>query len=47
LPLDYAFDDTFTLQRATFAIGEGAWTGFGIVANEILIQFHLLANAGK
>jgi hypothetical protein len=38
LPLDYAFDNTFTLQRTTFAIGEGAWTDFGIVANEILMH---------
>jgi polyisoprenoid-binding protein YceI len=41
------FDGTFTLNRADFAIGEGAWANFGIVANEILIKFHLLADAGK
>ena len=41
------FDGSFMLNRADFAIGEGAWADFGIVADEILIQFHLLADAGK
>jgi polyisoprenoid-binding protein YceI len=41
------FDGTFTLNRSDFAIGEGVWADSGIVANEVLIQFHLLAEAGK
>lgn len=40
-------DGTFTLKRADYAIGEGAWSDFGTVANEIQIKFHFLANAGK
>ena len=42
-----AVDGTFVLKRADFAIGEGSWSDFGTVANEIQIKFHLLANAGK
>jgi hypothetical protein len=41
------FDGIFTLNRADFVLGEVAWADFRIVANEILIQFHLLADAGK
>ncbi len=41
------FDGAFTLRRADFAIGEGAWADFGTVANEIQIKFHVLAAAGK
>ncbi len=40
-------DGAFTLKRADFAIGEGAWSDFGTVANEIKIKFHFLANASK
>ncbi len=39
------FDGAFTIKRADFAIGEGDWKDFGIVANEIQIKFHLLARA--
>ncbi|WP_323016648.1 YceI family protein [Castellaniella sp.] len=38
------FEGAFTFQRADFAIGEGQWKDFGIVANDIQIQFHLVAN---
>lgn len=41
------FDGTVTLERADFAIGEGVWGDFGIIANPIQINFHLLADAGK
>lgn len=40
-------DGAFILKRADYAIGEGAWSDFGTVANEIQIKFHFLANAGK
>ncbi len=40
-------DGTFVLKRADYAIGEGSWSDFGTVANEIQIKFHFLANAGK
>lgn len=37
------FDGAFTFQRGDFAIGEGQWKDFGIVANDIQIKFHLVA----
>lgn len=40
-------DGAFVLKRADFAIGEGSWSDFGTVANEVQIKFHFLANAGK
>jgi len=40
-------DGTFVLKRADYAIGEGSWSDFGTVANEIQIKFHFVANAGK
>lgn len=40
-------DGAFVLKRADFAIGEGAWSDFGTVANEIQIKFHFIANTGK
>jgi polyisoprenoid-binding protein YceI len=38
------FEGTFTFQRADFGVGEGQWKDFGIVANDITIQFHVVAN---
>ncbi|MDI1298072.1 YceI family protein [Methylotenera sp.] len=38
-------DGAFVLKRADFAIGEGSWSDFGTVANEIQIKFHFLAKA--
>lgn len=37
-------DGGFMLNRADFAIGEGSWTDFSTVANEIRIKFHFLVN---
>ncbi len=42
-----AFDGSFQIHRADFAIGEGEWADFSTVANEIAIKFHILAAAGK
>jgi len=41
------FDGHFTLRRGDFAIGEGAWAAFDVVANDVQIQFHLTAQAGE
>lgn len=38
------FDGNFTFQRADFGIGEGQWGDFGIVANDIRVGFHIVAN---
>ncbi len=39
-------DGAFILKRADYGIGEGAWSDFSVVANEIQIRFHFLASAG-
>lgn len=38
---------SFTLQRADYAIGEGMWSKFDVVANDIQVSFQLTAVAGK
>jgi len=40
-----AFDGSLTLRRADFAIGEGEWSDFDTVANDVQIKFHILAVA--
>lgn len=40
-------DGAFVLKRADYAIGEGSWSDFDTVANEIQIKFHFLALAEK
>ncbi len=39
------FDGSLTIRRGDFAIGEGAWAKFDIVANEVAIKFHITATA--
>lgn len=41
------FEGGFTLRRADFAIGEGPWAAFDVVANEVQIQFRITAHAGE
>ena len=38
-----SFTGSFTLQRADFGIGEGQWEDFSIVANEIEVNFDVVA----
>lgn len=38
------FTGAFTLRRADFAIGEGEWSDFGVVGNDIAIRFKLRVN---
>lgn len=38
------FEGKLTFQRADFGIGEGMWGDFSIVANEIQIDFHIVAD---
>jgi polyisoprenoid-binding protein YceI len=38
------FDGSFTIRRADFAIGEGAWAKFDIVANDVVIKFRITAS---
>lgn len=37
------FEGSFTFQRGDFGVGEGQWKDFGIVANDIQINFHIVA----
>lgn len=41
------FDGSFTIRRGDFAIGEGAWSKFDILANDIHIQFRITATSGN
>jgi len=40
------FSGSFTLRRGDFAIGEGPWSAFDIVANDVQVEFHLTATPG-
>jgi polyisoprenoid-binding protein YceI len=39
-----AFAGQFTIRRGDFAIGEGAWSAFDIVANDVTVRFRLTAS---
>lgn len=39
------FDGSFTIRRADFSIGEGSWAKFDIVANDVVIKFHITTNS--
>jgi polyisoprenoid-binding protein YceI len=41
------FDGTFSIRRGDFAIGEGSWSAFDIVANDIQIRFQITAKSGS
>ncbi len=41
------FTGGFTIRRADFAVGEGSWSKFDIVANDIQVNFQLTALQGK
>lgn len=38
------FEGSLTFQRADFNIGEGMWGDFNIVANDVTIDFHIVAD---
>ena len=41
------FTGGFVMRRADFAIGEGMWAKFDVVANDIQVNFQLSAISGK
>lgn len=41
------FSGGFVMRRADFAIGEGLWSKFDVVANDIQVNFQLTAVTGK
>jgi polyisoprenoid-binding protein YceI len=38
------FAGQFTVRRGDFAIGEGAWSAFDIVANDVIVRFRITAS---
>lgn len=38
------FEGAFTIRRGDFAIGEGAWSKFDIVANDVQVKFRIAAS---
>jgi len=41
------FAGSFTIRRGDFAIGEGSWSTFDIVANDIEIKFTITATSSN
>ena len=41
------FTGGFVIRRGDFAIGEGIWAKFDVVANDIQVNFQITANPGK
>lgn len=39
------FEGGFVLKRADYGLGEGLWSDFGTVANEVQIKFRLVASS--
>lgn len=39
------FEGSLAIRRGDFAVGEGAWKAFDVVANEVVITFHIAAAA--
>ncbi|QDF98294.1 polyisoprenoid-binding protein [Azoarcus sp. DD4] len=44
---DGVFDGNFVIRRNDFGIGEGEWADPSLVANEIVVKFHVQAAARK
>ena len=40
------FDGHFTIRRSDFSVGEGPWSAFDVVANDVQVKLHITA-AGK
>lgn len=38
-------DGQFTLKRGDFKVGEGEWSAFDIVANDVTVRFHLVVSS--
>ena len=37
------FDGSFTIRRGDFTIGEGSWAKFDVIANDVVVKFHIAA----
>ncbi|MEP7155965.1 MAG: YceI family protein [Betaproteobacteria bacterium] len=40
------FDGSFVLKRIDYAVGEGPWADVSIVANDVTVNFHVVATSG-
>ncbi len=40
------FDGSLAIRRGDFSVGEGAWSRFDLVANEVTIEFRITAASG-
>lgn len=40
-----SMDGRFIVRRGDYKVGEGEWSAFDIVANEVAVQFHLVLGA--
>lgn len=38
-------DGQFTLKRGDYKVGEGEWSAFDIVANDVTVKFHLVVSS--
>ena len=41
------FDGSVPIRRLAFAIGEGEWKDTALLADEVLLRFHLVVNSAK
>lgn len=41
------FDGSFTLKRIDFGVGDGLWADESTVANEVVVNFHIIAAAAQ
>ena len=41
------FEGTFTIKRSDYAVGEGIWEDYTVVADEIQIKFRIVAARGE
>jgi polyisoprenoid-binding protein YceI len=40
-------EGAFAIRRGDFSVGEGSWSAFDVVANEIQVKFQIVAAAGN
>lgn len=44
-PAAATFDGSFVLKRIDYAVGEGPWADVSMVANDVTVNFHVVASA--
>jgi polyisoprenoid-binding protein YceI len=46
-PTQATFEGALTIRRGDFTIGEGAWSKFDVVANDVIVKFKMVARGRK